>query len=101
MARLKPGVWRFVKWKHRGQYWAFGQGMNNVEVERVTESGKIQKVERGTYGINIHKGSTNHTSSEGCQTLPPSQWDAFKSTGYSLLDAWKQSSFPVIVIENQ
>ena len=101
MARLASGVWRFVKWKHRGQYWAFGQGSNKVTVERMRADGTVARKESGTYGINIHKGSINHTSSEGCQTLPPSQWEAFKSTGYGLLEAWKQQSFPVIVIENQ
>jgi hypothetical protein len=101
MARLAVGVWRFVKWKHKGQYWAFGQGGKKVTVERVREDGTVARKETGIYGINIHKGSVNHTSSEGCQTLPPSQWEAFRSTGYGLLDAWKQQSFPVIVIENE
>ena len=101
MARLMTGVWRFVKWKHRGQYWAFGQGENKVGVERLDSAGVLHKVESGTFGINIHRGSQNHTSSEGCQTLPPSQWEAFKATGYGLLDAWGQKTFPVIVVANQ
>lgn len=100
MARLAVGVWRFVKWKHKGQYWAFGQGSNKVTVERIREGGEVARTETGTFGINIHRGSVNHTSSEGCQTLPPSQWDAFKGTGYGLLESWKQQSFPVIVIAN-
>lgn len=100
MARLAVGVWRYVKWKHKGQYWAFGQGENKVTVERIHEDGTVARRETGTFGINIHKGSLLHTSSEGCLTLPPSQWEAFKATGYGLLDAWGQKSFPVILIQN-
>ncbi len=101
MARLAVGSWRFTKWKHKGQYWAFGQGGNKVTVERVREDGSVARTESGTFGINIHKGSVNHTSSEGCQTIPPNQWEAFKATGYGLLDAWRQITFPVFVVANE
>jgi hypothetical protein len=34
-------------------------------------------VETGEFYIHIHRGSRATTSSEGCQTIPPDQWDEF------------------------
>jgi hypothetical protein len=73
-AVLKAGVWTYRLGLHgirRGNpYKALVQGAP-VTVLR------DDKEETGWFGINIHKGSRNSTSSEGCQTLPPQQWDAF------------------------
>jgi len=100
-ARLQDGVWRFVKWKHKGQYWAFGQGGNPVTVDRVNDDGSAAYSEKGCYGINIHRGGDNTTSSWGCQTLPPEQWEAFKAIGYALLDQYGQKDFPYVVVTNK
>jgi lysozyme len=73
-AVLKPGVWTYKLGKHgirRGNpYKALVQG-TPVTVLRDDEE------ETGWFGINIHRGGLKTTSSEGCQTLPPQQWDAF------------------------
>lgn len=74
MAQLKPGVYRYKIGKHgisRGNpYKAL------VQAEPVTVFRGASE-ETGWFGINIHRGGLKTTSSEGCQTLPPQQWDAF------------------------
>ena len=74
-AVLKPGVWRYKIGKHginRGNpYTAL------VQAAPVTVY-RGDKEETGWFGINVHKGSRNSTSSEGCITLPPGpNWDGF------------------------
>lgn len=101
MAQLCPGIWWFVMRKHKGQYDAFGQGTYPVAVYRRKEDGKIASVEEGLFGINAHKAGVNSTSSEGCLTVPISQWDSFKTQGYSLLKQNKQSRFRVVLFDEE
>jgi lysozyme len=81
MARLKPGVWKFRRLKHKmnspNGYMAYGQGSNAVTVERIREDGSIAVTETGCYGINLHCGGSSRTHSEGCQTIVPKQWPSF------------------------
>ena len=85
VAVLIPGVYTYIKGNHGisrpgGGYPALRQhGPVNV-----WRDGNGSKVFRGSgFAINIHKGSRNTTSSLGCQTIHPSQWDAFISLVYS------------------
>jgi len=97
VAVLKPGVWRYKKGKHKikspNGYPAF------VQAEKVTVIRDQQGEDTGMFGINLHKGSYNSTSSLGCQTTYPDQWDAYKTLVYSELDKYGQKDFPYILIE--
>lgn len=101
MARLRTGIWDFVMRKHKNSYEAFGQGENKVAVDRVNEKNMVMDVTTGLFGINIHKGGENSTSSEGCITLPADQWSEFKSLGYSLLKSRNQKSFKFILFDEE
>lgn len=76
MATLKPGLWRAHRpGKHKGQYMALIQTGGPVTVIRDGLAGDYE--DTGWFGINIHRGGINTTSSEGCQTIPPDQWPEF------------------------
>jgi lysozyme len=78
MASLVPGVWRMIAGKHKiaspKGYPAFRQH-GNVTVFRDDD-----REHTGYFGINLHRGGFNGTSSEGCQTVPPLQWNEFRTT---------------------
>lgn len=84
IASLDPGSYWFSPGKHKIAsplgYPAFRQ----LSAVRVSRDGG--KTESGHFGINIHSGGWNATYSEGCQTLPPSQWEEFRDRVYSSLD---------------
>ena len=75
MASLKPGVWRAHAFaRHKGKYLALCQCMGPVTV---TRDGDPPYEDTGEFGINIHMGGYNTTSSLGCQTIHPAQWPSF------------------------
>lgn len=85
IAVLKKGTWNFIAGKHhlsepppRG-YAAFRQ----YGAFTVIRDG--QGEDRGEFGINFHRGGENGTSSQGCQTVPPEQWVAFRELIYGAL----------------
>ena len=99
MARLKTGCWTFIRRMHRGKYWAFGQGDNEVVVERIKSTDIVATSERGCFGIDLHLGGINGTSSEGCVTVPPSQWTAFEKELTSTMKSLGETEFPFILID--
>lgn len=50
--------------------------------------------------INVHKGSYRSTSSAGCQTVYPPQYDAFITLVYEEMDRFLQKTIPYLLLEN-
>lgn len=103
VATLNPGIWKYQKGLHgfgrnNPPYPAFRQAAP-VTVTRYVD-GRVSKQDTGIFAINIHRGGVNRTSSAGCQTVPPSQWQDFKKLGYDLLDKYKKKTFTYLLVEN-
>ena len=102
MASLDPGAWFVHRFDlHKGQYLALCQRSGAVTV---TRDGKPPCKDTGMFGINIHRGGLNGTSSEGRQTIHPSQWESFiglvadQARRYSG-GQWKGKVIPYVLLE--
>lgn len=74
-ASLKPGVWRYRMGRHGIRSGNPYKALVQAAPVTVARDGGAE--ESGWFGINIHRGGNRTTGSEGCQTLPPTQWPAF------------------------
>jgi hypothetical protein len=103
IASLNPGAWYVHKFdKHKGQYLALCQRLGNVTVTRDGNPEPYQ--DTGSFGINIHRGGFNTTSSEGCQTIHPSQWDSFINLAVDqakryYTDKWNKLVIPYFLLQ--
>jgi len=104
IASLDPGPWIVHRFDiHNGKYLALCQRAGKVTVTR--DGKKENYKDTGEFGINIHRGSYHGTSSLGCQTIHPDQWDGFISLATDLArryhgDKWKKVTIPYVLIEN-
>lgn len=107
MARLKPGVW---------SAWTFGihrhgtPGEHRALVQRaapvtVIRDGKPDYEDTGWFGINMHRGGNTRTNSEGCLTIPPTQWLGFlraveeaQQAAFGK-DKWDQTPVTAVLVE--
>lgn len=102
MAVLKPGLWRAHRFGlHRGKYLALVQTGGPVTVLR---DGDPPYPDTGLFGINIHRGGWNTTSSLGCQTVHPAQWPAFIALAQDLAKrhfgaAWRTTTIPYALFD--
>lgn len=104
MARLQPGVWVVYRFDIHGSktdpHFALCQRGGDVLVMR---DGYPDYEHRGSFGINIHRGGRTRTSSIGCQTIPPSQWEGFINSAADQArryhgSAWKQTNIPYVLL---
>jgi hypothetical protein len=102
MASLDPGVWRVHCFdKHDGRYLALCQRLGPVTV---TRDGDPPYADTGMFGINIHRGGWNGTSSLGCQTIHPTQWESFISLAVDHAKRyhgarWTRTPIPYVLVD--
>lgn len=96
MATLNPGVWYAHRFDlHSGRYLALCQRLGQVTV---TRDGNPPYPDTGMFGINIHRGGYNTTSSEGCQTVHPDQWKSFIELSIDHAKRWHGARWNEVVI---
>lgn len=104
MALLAPGVWpvyRFAVHHGSSPHEALCQRGGEVTV---TRDGNPPYSDTGNFGINIHRGGNYTTSSLGCQTVPPVQWDEFYALASGAAKklwstAWRQETVAYVLME--
>jgi len=95
IASLVAGLYRLVKHRHKGKYDAL-----TIVVDTVTRDGQAG-TDKGHHAINFHYGGDfTTTGSEGCQTLPKSQWPEYQHLVYGLMDKFKLASVAYLLVEN-
>lgn len=101
IATLKPGLYYYHQGLHgvsgAHPYMAFRQ---HSDVTVMRQGGKDETDSPAhRFWIDIHRGGYNTTSSLGCQTIHPDQWEEFKGVGYSQMDKYHQPLIPYLLIE--
>lgn len=96
IAALHQGKWLYKIGKHKI--------MSPLGYKALVQAGPVT-VERdgkgpdtGYFGINIHRGSNNSTSSLGCQTIVPEQWAGFIGLVEGELKRHGQTVVPYILM---
>lgn len=98
IATLKPGLWQYKLGIHGLSKPANRRYEALVQAAPVTVHRDSQGDETGYFGINIHRGSYNSTSSLGCQTIFPDQWPAFIALVKSELKRTGLKTIPYLLV---
>lgn len=105
VAVLTPGRWDYKLGIHGitkppdRRYRALVQaGPVTVRRHDGDEGGDVY--ESGWFGINIHRGGYNTTSSEGCQTIHPDQWPEFLELVELEMGRLGLPTIPYVLVDN-
>lgn len=98
LATLRTGLWCYKLGTHGLNRPAAQRYQALVQAAKVTVDRDGEGAETGFFGINIHRGGVNSTSSLGCQTVPPAQWDAFIANVKDQLARANQKVIPYLLI---
>lgn len=102
VATLVPGVWRYKVGIHGLSKPKDRRYTALVQADEVTvDRHGVAADDTGFFGINIHRGAAASTSSLGCQTIHPSQWEAFIALVQAELKRYGQSTLPYLLIVGQ
>lgn len=101
MAVLQPGLWHYHLGVHHLDRALEYRYPALVQAAPVTVHRDGGGVESGYLGINIHHGGYGGTSSLGCQTIYPAQWESFLALVKSELARHNQVVVPYLLIERQ
>tara|TARA_R110000796_G_scaffold71635_8_gene162596 strand:- start:6282 stop:6908 length:627 start_codon:yes stop_codon:yes gene_type:complete len=105
MAVLKPGIHLYGTGKHKGRL-----AFRGCEKFTVVRDGDPPYEDLGFHAINWHSGGVRSTSSLGCQTNRPADFNTLRPLIYSLLEKYKNPfrnndwgqrvrSFPYVLLE--
>ena len=88
------GIHNRSKAKSR-QYKALIQDEATFKIYRYNQGTKYED----SIGINLHKGGYNTTSSLGCLTVYPDQWDSFIKDVEQQMNRYKQKKIQLIILD--
>ena len=104
VATLRPGVWDYKLGIHNiskdPTIHPHYEALVQADVVRVSREGS-DKLDAGFFGINIHKGGYTTTSSEGCQTIYPDQWDDFITCVKREMNRCHVTTIPYVLTERE
>jgi hypothetical protein len=99
IANLKPGRWLYKIGIHGLSKPVAQRYKALVQAAPVTVIRDNEGADTGYFGINIHCGGYNTTSSIGCQTVFPDQWPAFIAAVKDQMVRAGQETIPYLLIE--
>lgn len=106
IAVLNPGAWFAYRFAVHGSRIAPHEALcQRANVVSVTRDGNPPYQDTGWFGINIHRGGRYSTSSEGCQTIPPDQWEEFIGLAQSEArgffgSSWRDITIPYVLLDH-